>query len=130
MGKPGRPPIIETPEDFDRLVDEYVDLRRSEGKRLTITGLCVHLGVWDRRAFYDQANRDGFSHSVKRARMLVEADYEDRLDNREIPQAGTIFALKNFGWTDKQELEHTGPGGTPLGITVSFDAHGPDEEAE
>ena len=24
--------------------------------------------------------------------------------------AGSIFALKNFGWTDKQEIDHTSKG--------------------
>jgi len=113
MGKPGRPPIIETPEEFDRLVDEYVVQCAEKEEPLTITGLALHLGIYGRRALYEQAERDGFSPSVRRAQSIVEADYEKRLVKPGIA-AGTIFALKNFGWADKQEHEFSGPGGAPI----------------
>jgi hypothetical protein len=116
----GRPPIIETPEEFDRLVDEYVELRRAEGKRLTITGMALHLGFYGRQSLYQQADREEFYDSVKRASALVEADYEDRLEDRGIPAAGTIFALKNFKWSDKQEHEISGPGGAPIASEIKI----------
>lgn len=125
MAKPknkgGRPPIIKTPEEFDRLVDQYVAKCRSEEQPLTITGLCLHLGFDERKRLYEQSNRDGFSHSVKRARLIVEADYERRLGDRAIPAAGTIFALKNFGWSDKQEHEVSGPGGAAIPMTLEIE---------
>ena len=55
--------------------------------------------------FYDYEKREGFSHSVKRARMLVEAEYERRLHGNNV--GGAIFALKNHGWSDRQEHAHS-----------------------
>ena len=37
---------------------------------------------------------------------MVEAEYEARLSGNS--PAGAIFALKNCGWSDKHEYEHSG----------------------
>ena len=54
--------------------------------------------------------RDGerpeFHDSVNRAKLLIENQYERKLD-RDKP-AGAIFVLKNMGWSDRQELELKG----------------------
>lgn len=47
-----------------------------------------------------------FTHTIKRARAFMEKEYEKLL--RAGNCTGAIFALKNFGWTDKQEIEHSG----------------------
>lgn len=101
----GRPRIIESPEEFDRLVDEYVDLRRSEGKPLLFTGMALHLGFVARQSLYDYQAVEGFSDSVKRARALVESQYEENLHGNAV--AGSIFALKNHGWADHSSLSVT-----------------------
>jgi hypothetical protein len=116
--KGGRPPTIKTPEEFDRLVDAYVAKCEAEERPLTITGLALALGFYGRQALYEQSDRQGFSDSVKRARSIVEADYERRLGDRSLSAAGTIFALKNFGWTDKLEHELSGPGGSAIATEV------------
>jgi hypothetical protein len=112
----GRPLIIPTPEEFDRLVDEY-EARCIEETREskvytppTFSGMARFLGFADRQSFYDYKKRDGFSCSVKRAQLLVESSYEARLGGHNV--AGAIFALKNHGWSDRQEI--TGADGGPL----------------
>jgi hypothetical protein len=105
----GRPRIIDSPDQFDDLVDEYVLACFEDKEPLTITGMALHLGFASRQSFYDYAKRDGFSCSVKRASFLVENAYENGLAKG--AGAGHIFALKNFNWTDRQEI--TGPGGGP-----------------
>lgn len=108
----GRPRIIESPEEFDRLVEEY----RAECKRdevpVTFTGMALHLGFCNRRSFYDYATYEGFSLPVQKAMALVECEYEKRLAGQNV--AGAIFALKNHGWTDRQDLTHAGPDGGPI----------------
>lgn len=100
--KGGRPPIIASPGEFDALVESYRTLCAEKEIPVTFTGMALHLGFASRRSLYDYEKRDGFSRSVKRARLLVEAAYEARLS---LPAAGgAIFALKNLGWSDKQEL--------------------------
>ncbi len=99
--KVGRPRIVQTPEEFDALVEEYEALCQENECPVTFTGMAIHLGFASRRSFYDYEKTEGFSHSVKRARLLVEAEYESRLHGPNV--AGAIFALKNHGWSDKPQ---------------------------
>lgn len=115
--KGGRPRIIKSPEEFDRLVEEYRECCRIDEEPMTFTGMALHLGFSHRQALYEYANYDGFSDSVRKARTLIECEYEKRLQGS-TQVAGSIFALKNHGWSDKQEHEHSGPGGEKLGPAV------------
>ena len=101
----GRPRKIESPEEMDRLVDEYVGECIGDEKPITLLGMILHLGLNSRQSLDEYMSYDGFSDSVKRAKAIVEHEYEIRLI--EGGGAGAIFALKNFGWKDKQEIEHT-----------------------
>ena len=103
----GRPRKFETPEQFDEAVDEYVAERRVAERRMTWTGLALHLGICSRASIDEYAKYEGFSYSVKRAKLLIENAYEESLGGDGSP-AATIFALKNFGWSDKHEVEHAG----------------------
>lgn len=68
--------------------------------------MALALGFTSRGALDEYAHYDGFSHSVKRAKTYVELAYEKRLAGN--APTGAIFALKNMGWSDKQEIEHSG----------------------
>lgn len=76
----------------------------------TITGLALYIGFESRQSFYDYEKNGEFSYCIKRARLRIETEYEKRLQGNN--PAGAIFALKNFGWSDKQEIdqktEHSG----------------------
>lgn len=125
----GRPPIFTNPADFDAKVDEYfVSGRRTtrawtkdgeeyEIPKVTLTGLCIYLGFADKQSFCDYEKRPEFSFSVKRARQLIEREYEERLENSAC--AGSIFALKNFGWTDRNDVALQNPDGTNLSLLVA-----------
>lgn len=102
----GRPRRIESPEEFNRLVDEYVQSCLDSEAPVTWTGMALALGFYGRAELDNYATYEGFSQPVKRAKTLVECAYEHRLHGQNA--AGAIFALKNMGWSDKQEMEHTG----------------------
>jgi hypothetical protein len=102
----GRPRAIDCPEKFDALVDGYFDLCRQNSEPILLTGMILSLGLVSKEAFYNYETYPEFSDSVKRARMLVEMEYEKRL-NTASAVAAPIFALKNFGWKDKQEVALT-----------------------
>jgi len=106
MEGPGRPLKYKTPEELEAAIDEYKIKCDETEKPYTITGLAYFLGFTDRRSFYDYEKRGAFSYTIKRARMWIESQYEERLHGNS--PTGAIFALKNFGWKDKQELEHSG----------------------
>ena len=107
MKKIGRPRIIESPAEMERLVKEYVTKCREEDEPLTLTGMILHLGLSSRRVLDDYGDRPEFAHSVKRAKLLIEHGYEVDLRRTGNP-AGSIFALKNMGWSDRQEFEFRG----------------------
>ena len=96
-------PMIDNPEELQELIDEY--FADTEKPIKTITGLCLHCGFASRQSFYDYEKKEKFSYSIKRARMMIENVYEERLQGNTC--TGAIFALKNFGWIDKTETEIT-----------------------
>jgi hypothetical protein len=141
--KGGRPPIFATTEELQLEVEKYFiyidgefheeevdvfDRKSKQTKKVktvvwdrkpeppTITGLVLFLGFVSRQSLLDYAKRgDEFSDIVKRAKCRVEHGYEKALWG-DTP-TGAIFALKQMGWSDKQEF--SGPGGEKLfdGIT-------------
>jgi hypothetical protein len=100
LRKVGRPLKIETPEQMEKILNEYFET--TEENKITLTGMCLALNI-DKKNFYEYEKREGYEDIVKRARMIVENSYEISL--RENGRTGDIFALKNFGWTDKQEID-------------------------
>ena len=104
----GRPPIWDDPEAFSKKVDEYFETDQSP----TWTGLALYLGFESRQSLEDYKKREGFSYPIKKALLRIENQYEKNIATRN--PAGAIFALKNFGWRDKQEIEQSG------GINIRF----------
>lgn len=101
----GRPKTIKTPEEFDALVDAHVVYCIEQGDPITWTGMALALGLTSRGALdrYGKQHGELFSHSVRRAKVIVEQSYETRL-NHQSP-TGAIFALKNMGWQDRAEYD-------------------------
>lgn len=106
----GRPRKIESPERMDELVQEFWDKCVKEDRPITLTGLIWYLGLSSRQSLDEYANYEGFSDSVKRAKLIVERAYEERL--HENSPTGAIFALKNMGWSDRQDLDLRSPDGS------------------
>ena len=102
-----RPRRYKSPEEMQSVIDEYFE----NNDKPTITGLALALGFLSRQAII---NYEGYSQefhdTLKRAKLKVEASYEGEL--RKPACSGSIFALKNFNWTDRQEI--TGKEGAPL----------------
>ena len=99
-----RPRKIKTPKEFDELVDQYVAQCKVDDEPITWTGMALALGFYGKDELSNYAQYEGFSRSVKRARAIVERSYEARLNGNS--PTGAIFALKNMGWSDRQELDH------------------------
>jgi len=109
--------MFKTPEELQKKIQKYFDkgVREKEviitNKRSlfvsvpTITGLALYCGFADRYSFYEYEKKPEFTYTIKRAKATIERHYEQLLQGNN--PTGAIFALKNFGWSDKQELEHT-----------------------
>jgi hypothetical protein len=118
--KGGGNPKFKNPEDFQAAISEYFEsgvkirkviVGKGENEKVvevpvpTITGLVLHCGFCDRSSFYDYEKKKEFAYTIKRARSFIELEYEEMLHKGNC--TGAIFALKNFDWTDKLELEVT-----------------------
>lgn len=99
----GRPPAFDSPDVMEGMIEEYFESLGERKMPPTITGLCFYLGFESRQSFYDYEKKPDFTYTVKRARLRIESVYEANLHGNS--NAGSIFALKNFGWTDKQEID-------------------------
>ena len=103
----GQPQYYKEPEQMQIAIDAYFDsCTKDDGETpVTITGLALALGFTSRQALNNYENYSPeFFDTVKGAKSLVEMAYEHRLIKR--GNGGDIFALKQFDWTDKQEIDH------------------------
>ncbi len=102
----GRPLKWDDPKAFEASVDRYFELQEEAKEPATWTGLALYLGFESRQSLEDYKKKEGFSYPIKKALARIEAEYEKRLFGQNV--AGAIFALKNFGWRDKHEVENSG----------------------
>lgn len=111
----GRPPAYKNVGELQSKIQEFFDdpptkiHTTKEGDTievpfLSITGLALFLGFESRQSFYDYEKKKAFTYTIKRARTLIENEYEFMLQKGNT--AGAIFALKNFGWDDKRVIEN------------------------
>lgn len=106
----GRPLKFQTVEELQTGIDSY--FKNTPEDEWTITGLAMALDTF-RNVLNDYGSgkydddRD-FSTTIKKAKAKVENGYEK--DLKKHGRSGTIFALKNFDWKDKQETDITTKG--------------------
>jgi len=99
----GRPPKFDSPEKLQEAIDAY--FTETSEDEWTMTGLAMALD-FDYQTLINYGKKEGyekFFESIKNAKMKVHNVYEK--DLRKKGRSGDIFALKNFGWRDKQEVE-------------------------
>lgn len=101
----GRPPVFKTDNDLKEKIQGYYEEIKEKKENPTITGLALFLGFESRQSIYDYEKKGKFSYTIKRARLKIENAYEQGLHGT--ASTGCIFALKNFGWTDRQDINTT-----------------------
>lgn len=129
----GRPPLYETVETLEKEIAAYFEyclgefheeqeeettgrgrnkktITRTirvcdrEPERPSWTRLALYLGFSGRDGLSEYAKKEEFSYPIKRALSVIEGEYEDLL-----PYAkgnGVVFALKNFDWKDRKEVDN------------------------
>lgn len=113
----GRPRKFESVEDLWTRAEAYINERQANLEPLTVTGLALALGTTRETLMdYEDGKYDGadgqepqFSYAVKMVKAYVKDYAESQLYKLRNP-AGAIFALKNFGWSDKTEVQTSDPG--------------------
>ena len=116
-GKPtGRPLKFATPLDLLSKGLEYFEAMKEQQRPHTITGLALWLHT-TRETLMDYQQQDDFFDVVKRLKLMVENYAEEQAFTARNP-AGAIFALKQYGWKDKQEIDNTSGGKAIEGLVV------------
>ncbi|HRG79450.1 MAG TPA: terminase small subunit [Cyclobacteriaceae bacterium] len=95
----GRPLLFKDAETLQLEIDKYFASTKKE--EWTITGLAISLNT-SRETLINYQEREQFFDTIKKAKDMVENSYE--IDLKKKGHSGSIFALKNFGWLDKQEI--------------------------
>jgi hypothetical protein len=96
----GRPLLFKTKEELQNKIDLYFEEVPKE--EWTITGLAIALDT-SRETLCNYEAREEYFDTIKKAKDMVEHSYE--VDLKKSGRTGTIFALKNFDWKDKQETD-------------------------
>jgi hypothetical protein len=99
----GRPLKFPNVEELQKKIDEYFSVTPKD--EVTITGLAIALDT-SRETLCNYEKKDEFFDAIKKAKYKVVIEYE--LDLRRKGRSGDMFALKNFGWQDKNETELSG----------------------
>jgi len=103
MGRPRK----YTAAQAQKIIDRYFSEIEKSSRPPTITGLALALDT-SRKVLCQWAEReDELAAVITRAKSRVELYLEELLTMTRTP-AGAIFALKNFGWSDRQVLEVSG----------------------
>lgn len=115
------------PNELRNAVNEYFEEADNNESPYTISGLCLHIG-FSRDMFFKHGHDGEFGDVIQQARLLIEQQHEIRLLTTKKP-TGTIFALKNLGWSDRSFLDVGISGGVagsgePLKWTVEVIAPG------
>lgn len=114
MNSVGRPLKFQTQEELEDAIEAYFSMTPKD--EWTITGLAIGLDTFRsvlmdyESGKYDKEDRE-YSNAIKKAKHKVENGYE--IDLKKHGRSGTIFALKNFDWKDKNETDVTS-GGQPI----------------
>jgi hypothetical protein len=109
-------PLVHTPEEVKERAAAFFAECDAKKEPYTITGLALALGMTSRKQLIEYSERAEFRNTIRDAKLRCEQYAEKRLFGT--TPTGAIFALKNYGWTDKTETEISGPGGTPVQIAV------------
>ncbi len=96
----GRPLKWNSPEELQNEINGY--FKKTPEDKITITGLVLYLNT-SKRLLLNYQEKKEYKEIIEMAKLRVENAYE--VDLRKKGRSGDIFALKNFGWTDKQEMD-------------------------
>lgn len=116
--KLGRPPKY-GPSMLEKVAAYFQDPSIANDPVPTKAGLCVYLGVSKQTLYRWAKENPEFSDSLKTGEVHQERHFIRALLDKNIPQAGIIFAAKNvLGWRDKRETQ--GGGDTTIQVVTGI----------
>lgn len=119
----GRPPKFQDAEELEKAIEEFFKECDDNNEPYTVSGLALTLGISmsslrDYKNCLDDINilkqldldtKQRLSLIVKRAYLMCQNYSEKKMLDPSCSKnpVSYIFSLKNFGWTDKQEVVQT-----------------------
>lgn len=117
----GRPPKFKNNATLSKKINEYFKwcdgqkevIVTDKGTKViykpyTVSGLCLYLDIC-RDTLCEYEKLEKFSDTIKKAKNRIENWIEEHSLNGDLNPTVSIFNLKNnFGWKDKQQVEHSG----------------------
>ncbi len=104
----GRPKKYTKAEKMQEKIDKYFIECELKEEPPTVCGLALALDM-DRSGLLRYEQEGEFCNTIKKAKLKIEANYEQMMVSGKGSTPGLIFNMKNnFGWKDKQEVEHSG----------------------
>jgi hypothetical protein len=115
----GRPLLYNTEQELQEAIDKYFDycennesiiIKNGETIKTKnplipcIAGLAYYLGV-DRQTIYNYEKKEKFFGTIKKARDYILYRLEESTVNSESNVTGKIWISKQYGYTDKSELD-------------------------
>ena len=110
----GRPRAFKNKQELEDALQRYKDYLRETNKPPTIAGLSYFTGI-DRQSIYNYQKRDEYFDTIKSFRDWVMMTYEEIAIEK--GNGGIVFLLKNYGYTDKQDIDLNGN----LGLKIEID---------
>jgi hypothetical protein len=101
MGYWWRPLKFKSVEILQEKIDKY--FKETPKDEWTITWLAVFLDT-SRETLINYQEKEEYFDTIKKAKDMVEMWYE--IDLKKKGNTWTIFALKNFWWVDKTEVDN------------------------
>lgn len=103
-GKGGRPKAFNSVQELEQKIEEFYDYCEQKEETLTFERLATFVGV-DRRTLYNYDKKDEYFLAFKKVRERILADIMSKGLSNKINTTFGIFCLKNYGYTDRQEIE-------------------------
>lgn len=100
----GQSKAVKPDEILDK-AEEYL-ANCTEESRPTRYGLFKACGFKTKQSFYDYKKDPDYAGVLEQVEFMIEGKYEQQLANGR-GDGGIVFALKQYGWNDKQQIDHT-----------------------
>lgn len=102
-----------SPEEFKEKSREYFDECKAQDEAPSIAGLAFHLGFSSKQSIFDYRKDPEYAHEANRATLFIEAWLNKKVVNKDTYSPGQWHILKaNFGYEDKQSLDHQSSDGS------------------
>ncbi len=113
----GRPLKFTSAEVMFQAAMGYITEQKAINKPLTISGMAYALDICT-QTLINYTEKDEFFAPIKRLKQLIEMSYEEKL--HESGCTGSIFALKNLGWKDTQDVNQNNIGAPQVIVTKNY----------